>query len=204
MKFIRISSALGLSVFAAVIACSSTTTTPPTTTTDAAAEPDAETTDDAGTSTDATTTKDSSPTTCTPAADAGASCNEVANGATVIKIVAKAMAIPTGVGGPIADGRYFLTDVSTYTGSLLTAGVDFKHTLELCAGVGQLSGEDNGKPAYRKSFTYAPTGTQPNIVQGCSTQSPNVDVPYTSYTATPTTVTFFSTQYVFSATYTKS
>lgn len=205
MKFFRVASTLGFGAVAALVACSSTTTTPtPTPGTDAAIEQDAEVTIDAGTLVDSTVAKDSAPTSCTPTPDAGASCNAIANTAPEIKIGAKAMALPTGTGGTIAEGRYYLTELSAYTGSPIPPGAAFKQTLELCAGIGQFVSEENGKPAYYKSFTYAPNGSQPNVTQTCSSQNPNTEIPYSSFTATPTTFTLFSSQFVMSAVYTKS
>lgn len=113
-----------------------------------------------------------------------------------------AAALPTGTGGTIADGRYLLTGFDTYTGSALV-GVTLKQTLEICGNVGQFVNEEPGKPIAHKSFTVAPTGVAPNVTTTCSTEVPDTNIPYSSYTATPTEVTFYSTTFIFSVTYTK-
>lgn len=73
----------------------------------------------------------------------------------------------------------------------------------MCAGGGQFVDDQPGKPTAHKSFTIAPAGTVPNVTTTCSTEVPDSNVQYSSYTATPTTLTFYSTALLFSATYTK-
>lgn len=140
------------------------------------------------------------PTACTQLPDAGAACNTLTNDATSIAIAQAGVPTPTGTGGTIADGRYFLTDLKGYDGNALGA-LTLKQVLVTCAGVGQFVSDEATQN--HKTFTYAPTGTAPNIVTRCSTQVPDVDIPYASYTATPTTLTLYSTVYAFSVTYTK-
>lgn len=95
-----------------------------------------------------------------------------------------------------------LTGFDTYTGSALV-GVTLKQTLEICGNVGQFVNEEPGKPIAHKSFTFAPTGVAPNVTTTRSTEVPDTNIPYSSYTATPTEVTFYSTTFIFSVTYTK-
>jgi hypothetical protein len=78
-----------------------------------------------------------------------------------------------------------------------------KQTLEICGTVGQLIGEDDGKPQYRKTFTIMPNGIAPHDMPVCTTQSPNVEINSSSYTATSTALTLFSSMYSISVTYTK-
>jgi hypothetical protein len=139
---------------------------------------------------------------CTAAVDAGAACNTITNIGTDKPIVATGTVMPTGTGGTIVDGRYVLTDFSSYTGSAIT-GVTLKQTLELCGGTGQFVDDQPGKPTQHKSFLFAPVGTAPNVTTTCSTEVPDSNIPYSSYTATPTAVTFYSTTFLFSVTYTK-
>ncbi|MFO0667143.1 MAG: hypothetical protein U0174_24535 [Polyangiaceae bacterium] len=203
MVVLRFCSAVSIAAFATLVACSSTTTTPGA---DASVENDAsvEPGNDSGTTpTDASTTKDTGTNTCTPTADAGAACNTMVNTASVVALSTSTDPLPTGTGGTIADGHYVLTELKAYKGAAFQPGITFKQTLELCSGIGQFVSSDSGKPEYHKSFSYAPNGINPNVTQTCSSQSPNVDVPYTSYTATATTLTLFSSQLIFSVTYTK-
>jgi hypothetical protein len=177
-----------------------------TTTTDAPA--DSSVTTDTATSTDTTTStdapSDTSMTTCTMSPDAGAKCNELKNSGSDVVLVITAMPIPTGTGGTIANGRYTLTEFKSYLGSLLPAGQTLNQTIEICGEVGNLVSNDKGKPEVHKTFTIKPSGTSPNLTGTCSTQMPDVAIPYASYTATATTLTLYSTTYQFSATYTKS
>lgn len=139
---------------------------------------------------------------CTQPPDAGTACNTLANGASFVTVTPVASGVPTGTGGTIADGHYFMTKLEGYTGTVI-GSLKMKQTLDLCAGVGQLVGDEAGPPVYHKSFTFKTTGTAIDVTTTCSTQSPNVDVKYSSYTATPTTLTFYSTTLLFSVTYTK-
>ena len=139
---------------------------------------------------------------CTQPPDAGAACNTVVNGASFVTITQVASTTPTGTGGTIADGHYFMTKLEGYTGNGL-GSLTMKQTLDLCAGVGQLVGEEKGPVVYHKIFTLKTSGTGIDATGTCSTQSPNVDVKYSSYTATPTAFTLYSTALSFSVTYTK-
>lgn len=202
-------SALGLAV---VVACSSDDAgTKPTAGTDSGTGTEAgsssgdgggSSSGDSGSESDtgASDTGADAPAACLQLPDAGASCNTLTNDATSVAIVQAGVATPTGTGGTIADGRYFLTDLQGYTGNLLGA-LTLKQVLVTCAGVGQLVSDEATQN--HKTFTYAPAGTAPNIVTKCSTQVPDQDIPYASYTATPTTLTLYSTTYAFSVTYTK-
>ncbi|MBK7580490.1 MAG: hypothetical protein IPI67_09825 [Myxococcales bacterium] len=139
---------------------------------------------------------------CTAFPDAGAACNSLANGAAFVPVTQVATAVPTGTGGTIAEGLYHLTKIEGYTGNPL-GSLTMKQTLEICGGVGQLVGDEQGPPVYHKSFTFTTSGTGITATTTCSTQSPNVDIVYSSYTATPTSLTLYSTAVKFSVTYTK-
>ena len=221
MRFTYFSIVLGL-VF--VTACGGSDADTVATTADSATTDDTSTTSDTNTSTDTMTSTDTTPatdsmvtsdvptdspmdspmTTCTMAADAGAMCNTLTNTAVDVVLAPTGMAIPTGTGGTIVSGRYTLTAFKSYTGSLLPAGQTLRQTLEVCGEVAQYVGNDKGKPEIHKTFTIKPTGTAPNINAVCSSPMPDVAIPYASYTATSTQITFYSTMYNFSATYTKS
>jgi hypothetical protein len=167
------------------------------------AGPDAAPNDDgamADTGADVTSTVDGGAAACATVTAMG--CNTLANDATNVTLVVVATPIPVGTGGAIADGLYHLTEFKGYATTPLVAGVMLRQTLAMCNGVGVFVSEEKGG-TYHKNFAVAPTGIMPNVTQTCSTQMPNVDIPYSSYTATPTTLTFYSSQYVFSGTYTK-
>jgi hypothetical protein len=218
MRFSHVCVAVGLLV---LNACGGDEAETPSTTPDAADDTSATDTGaaiDSGTAADTTTATDTtaatdtatttdvatdSPSTCTMTPDAGAKCNELVNAGSDVVLVMTGMAIPTGTGGAVVNGRYVLTEFKSYIGSLLPAGQTLKQTLDICGESGQLVTNDKGKPEVHKSFTIKPTGTAPNLKQTCSTQMPDVEIPYASYTATATTLTFYSTTYQFSATYTK-
>ena len=153
---------------------------------------------------DASTPDSSKPVIACSTVDAGAQCNTIVNGATDVTIVMSAATIPTGTGGVIQDGRYFLTETVGYAGTLVGAGTTLRQTLEICGGgtSGQLINDQTGVTK-RKSFTIAPTGIMPGLTQVCQSQAGDSDVPYTSYVVTGNTMTFYSTAFNFSATFTR-
>jgi hypothetical protein len=196
---------VGLTV-AAFAACSSSsdggssgTTADASTSTDSSAPVDGATTDSA-TPTDSGT--DTSMIACTPAADAGAACNTVVQTGTDAVLMTVAGVIPVGTGGAIADGRYHTTAVTAYAGSP-AAGITLKQTWEFCQGLAVFVGDEPGKPQYRKNVRFTASGIQITSMNECTTQSPNVEVPFDSYTATPTTLTFYVSTLLFSVTLTK-
>jgi hypothetical protein len=78
-----------------------------------------------------------------------------------------------------------------------------KQTIELCGGVAHMVESTANMPEKRKSFTYAPAGTQPNLSLTCSNPMGGINVPHSSYTASPTSFTLYSTMYLISFTFTK-
>ncbi len=134
----------------------------------------------------------------------GADCNTVANIGSDVTLNDTTDAIPTGTGGTFVNGTYVLTEFKTYTGSPMAgSGIVMKQTLQLNDGVGQMIGVDSSSGTYKKSFTYQTNGTTPTITTTCTTQNPNMDVPYSSYTATSSSFSLYSTTYGMSVTYTK-
>jgi hypothetical protein len=196
---------LGIAVFAA---CSSSSDgssgSSGTGVTDAAPGNDAVTPVDAAADTSSATDSgvDSAVVACVPPADAGAACNAIAQTATDVSIMPSGTAIPTGTGGTIVEGRYHTTAITSYTGSTVT-GVTLKQTWEFCQGGRSLVGDEPGKPQYRKSGPYTIAGNQLTSPDACTTQSPNTTVPFDSFTANATTLTFYSSSLLFSVTLTK-
>lgn len=139
---------------------------------------------------------------CTQPPDAGAACNTIVQTGTDVALTNVGGATPTGTGGTIADGRYHTTAVTAYAGSPAT-GITLKQTWEFCQNRAGLIGDEPGKPQYRKLFRFATNGNQVTSTNECTTQSPNVEVPFDSYTATPTTLTLYASSLAFSVTITK-
>lgn len=140
-------------------------------------------------------------TTCTSAADAGAACNTLVNGASAVSIVQVTTPIPTGTGGTVYDGLYYLTDFTAYAGSGLTPRAFGRQTLMVCGLTATFVNDEVGKSTVRKNFAFAPVGNVPNITETCASGG-GTPIPYSSYTATTRAVTFYSTVYGFSVTYT--
>ena len=80
---------------------------------------------------------------------------------------------------------------------------EYRERIKRCQPVGAFVNDQVGATSTRRSnFTFAPTGTNPNNTRTCSTQT-TAQIVYASYTATPTTLTLYSTASLFSGTYTK-
>jgi hypothetical protein len=131
--------------------------------------------------------------------DAGGMCNALVNNAPNITIGAGEGEMPVGTGGTFVDGTYFLTEMKSYVGSPVPSGIPFKQTFVLSGCTGQLVEGSN----VFKTFTYAPAGIVPNWQLVCSSKPNDANVPISSYTATPTSFSIYSSLWKFYGTYTK-
>ena len=136
----------------------------------------------------------------------GANCNSLVNVGSDVNQVALAGMMPVGVGGTIEDGMYVLSNLETYPTSPLDPAVVFNQTLEVTGTTAELVVNNTGgnnQPEVRKTFTVTTAGIVPTITEDCTTEVPPFPIPYTSFTATSTKITLYSTMYLFSVTYTK-
>ncbi|MFO0739975.1 MAG: hypothetical protein U0270_29020 [Labilithrix sp.] len=169
---------------------------------DASADADA----DAGPVDAAPDAKDASDAsfTCGPVLDGGAACNNLTNIGTDVALVATGTTIPTGTGGTPADGRYVLTELKAYTGSPAIGVVaSLNQTLVVCGNVVQFVSDNAGKPHRNKTYLLGPTGLPQDSPPLCSDAPANDELHTTSLTATPTSITLYSTSLLLSVTYTK-
>ena len=130
-------------------------------------------------------------------------CNAVVNGAMLVAGSSDPGPIPVGTGGTLTDGRYYLTEAKAYAGASL-AGFMQTQTVEISCGgtVGQFVNQ-KGATEIRKTWTLNPVGTDPGFKIICSSISNDPDLMYSSFTATPTSFTFYSATLGFSGTFTK-
>jgi hypothetical protein len=120
------------------------------------------------------------------AADAGAPCNTIANDAPVVDVTQIAADPPTPVGGTIADGRYWQTAASIYTGPSGPAGKSGTSQLTALIQGQTVQLVSDGQPMRRTvtlttadaGFTSTDTCPEPQSSQG-------------GYTATATTFSIF-------------
>jgi hypothetical protein len=151
----------------------------------------------AGTGSDGGSVDTASSTCVVP--DAGGMCNALVNGASYVTIGAGEGEMPVGTGGTFVDGTYFLTEMKAYAGSPVPSGIPFKQTFVLSGCKAQLV---EGTNVY-KTFTYAPVGIVPNWQMVCSSKPNDANVPISSYTATPTSFSIYSSLWKFYGTFTK-
>ncbi len=129
-------------------------------------------------------------------------CNAQQNVGLPVVLAPVATDVPTGTGGTMVDGRYVLTSFVGYPGNPLIVGQTMRQTLVLCGGTGQfVEGLTGAAPTF-KNFSITTSGTAPTITTLCTSMA-DTNIPYASYTATATTVSFYSTVFKFSVTYTK-
>jgi hypothetical protein len=138
------------------------------------------------------------------AEDAYGTCNSLTNAATDVPVTADGTAIPTGTGGTIADGTYFLTEVRAYSGSPVP-NITFRQTAVISGGGthAELVADDGDKPEYHESDTLAPNGSEITMTTTCTTEQDAVAVPYTSFTVDGNMLTLYCASLHFSVTYTK-
>jgi hypothetical protein len=137
--------------------------------------------------------------TCPTTPDGGASCNALVNIAPAVTIAAGTGDMPVGMGGPIFDGTYFLSELTAYAGSGISTGVFFTQLMVIAGCSAELVEGVN----VHKTFNKNPVGIVPNWTMVCSSKVGDAPVVFSSFTGTPTTLTLYSTSAKFYATYTK-
>jgi hypothetical protein len=137
--------------------------------------------------------------TCPTTPDGGASCNALVNIAPAVTIAAGTGDMPVGMGGNIFNGTYFLTELTAYAGSGISTGVFFTQLMVIAGCSAELVEGVN----VHKTFNKNPVGIVPNWTMVCSSKVGDTPVVVSSFTATPTSLTLYSTSAKFYATYTK-
>ncbi|MFO0664843.1 MAG: hypothetical protein U0174_12880 [Polyangiaceae bacterium] len=207
MKFSALAFVVGSTMvaLASVAACSSSTTPG----SDAGTNP----TEDAGTEvpdtgTDANTQPTDAgadaPTNC-PAysgklpGDAGDQCHDLVSNAPSVPVTVDNGTLPTGTGGTLGDGLYYLTEVRIYPGSPVPQNTVLKYAM-LVAGDTNYIVDDNGPKTVRRTVKKNPDGGAPVIV--CETKAdPNPAA--ATQTATCNSLTTFDSNSKFSAKFVK-
>lgn len=204
-------------VIAGLAACTSDseTTSTPSTTPDASSSTDSSTSTgtDSSTVTDSSTTNDaftpSDATDCdpfnvpTPTVSAAPACHDLVNSAPEIGTTDDPGTTPTGTGGTIKDGLYFLTEVRRYAGATIPATYKFQQTYLLKGGksyVVERTDTGTANVTHRKIKSQLVDGGES---EDCTSDPGHVDPPGQSLTATCTKVTVYVPQFGYSATLTR-
>jgi hypothetical protein len=106
--------------------------------------------------------------------------------------------IPSGAGGPIADGTYVLT-AQTYFGATLCPSDPISATLTISGTcyqeIARADFTEGGLPPFTASFVVTPEGSQVAIQPTCVDYPGGMGNPQTlTYTATGSTFTLFNSQ----------
>ena len=182
----RISSSVLLScVIVVAVACSSSTSSPN--------DPDASSPVDASSGSDTSTTPDAGNDTGGNLPDGSTTCPSIANTAPIVtSSVMNGVTAPTGTGGTIADGTYYMTAQMQYMGGD-NSPEDQKYTIKITGNQLDLTGHSGAKSEQSVTVTMAnntATGAAKWTVV-CPAALAGKDFGITSYTATATTVTFY-------------
>ena len=147
---------------------------------------------DAGTQADGV-----APIRCGSPVDAGYSCNNLVNTAELVDLSAATGTLPTGVGGPVLDGLYHLTKQVYYPGSQLTGTMLRSAETVLVCGNRTQHVKATVDPARSQfgdeahaSGAFSTTGTAFTMTPTCG-YLPAIE--WSSYTATTTTLSVYST-----------
>ena len=131
---------------------------------------------------------------CSAGLDAGQACNAIRNVATAITPTCISAPLPAGTGGTIAPGTYVLT-AQTYHGTSARCPTgSIASTLVLSGSCAQQVAQLAGM-TFTTSMTIAVQGNQVTLTSTCvnpSVSGLTFDTATTTFTATPTTITFFT------------
>ena len=118
-------------------------------------------------------------------ADSGtpAACTTLANTAPAIEVTTGGATVPTGTGGTVAAGIYYLTSVVRTPSSILPQ-MRFHQTLRISGNTIETVAQDNDQPAYTGVSTFTTSGSSIVFTSVCSTKTDSGgDLQYDSYTA---------------------
>jgi hypothetical protein len=126
------------------------------------------------------------PSTADAARDASQACNALGNAAPPVTIQQVASAPPAPAGGTVADGTYFMTDVSIYTGSNGPSGPSGTAQTTIQVSGSTIQVVSSGQPMTR-TVMLATSGSTFTSTDTC----PDATVTHGSYSATATTFLIF-------------
>ncbi|MGZ3475801.1 MAG: hypothetical protein ACXWUG_17315 [Polyangiales bacterium] len=111
-------------------------------------------------------------------------CNALANSAPPITSTSSMATFPSGTGGTIADGTYFMTAETVYGSS---AGTMHQETLAIAAGSMQIVKIGVTTPIDRTTWSYTTAGTTLTMTRTC----PSAKTQMLGFTADATTLTTY-------------
>lgn len=142
---------------------------------------------------------DSTPTPDGTADDTGGACNALSNDAPHITSTKSTAPLPTGTGGSVADGTYFLTSATIYAQPSAGSGSDQQETIAIAGGKLDVVKLGVTHPIDRTSWSYATSSTTLTLTRTC----PSSKTQTFGYTADATTLTTYETATNIAKTYTK-
>ncbi len=130
--------------------------------------------------------------------DAGSQCHDLVSNAQPVTVIADPGTLPTGTGGTLGDGLYYLTEARIYPGSPVPNGTVVKYAV-LIAGDFSYTVDDNGATV-RRTTKRNPDGGAGIVL--CETKTDN-NPPAKSQTATCSSLTTYDDVSLFSAKFVK-
>jgi hypothetical protein len=141
----------------------------------------------------------------TTVADSGApgSCTTLANSAPAIVVTTGGATVPTGTGGTVAAGTYYLTSVVRTPTSILPQ-MTFRQTLRITGNTVEMAADDSYKPAFTKTSTFTTSGSSIVFTRLCSTEADSLtELQYESYTADDAHLILYGVTLGITVTYTR-
>ena len=120
-------------------------------------------------------------------------CTNLENTAPEIAVTTSDAAVPTGTGGTVAEGTYFLTAVVRTPSSPVSAQLTFRQTFRISGNTLETVAKDSDKSTATKGEdTFTTNGSSIVFTRVCSSDSSSAELQYGSYTADATHLNLYS------------
>jgi hypothetical protein len=145
----------------------------------------------------------SDPASTTPDSGTPGSCTTLVNSAPAIVVTTGGATVPTGTGGTVAAGTYYLTSVVRTPTSILPE-MTFHQTLRISGHTIETVAQDGDQPAYNGVTTFTTSGSSIVFTGVCSTKADSGgDLQFDSYTADATHLILYGVTIGITVTYTR-
>jgi len=130
-------------------------------------------------------------------------CTAIANTAPAVNVTTGDATAPTGTGGTVEDGTYYLTAVVRTPASIIPQ-IKFRQTIRTSGNTLEMTAENSNKPAFTSVRTFTTSGSSIVFARVCSTDvGMQTETQFNSYTADATHFSLYSIGLGITVTYTK-